>query len=234
MLAQRGIVAPHIMFDLNNPDVASPQDILQWAVRTYGANLAVAVSFGGPSGYVLLDMLAKIDPGARFYYLDTGLLFSETYQHIARVEAHYGIVATPVRPALSVATQAAQYGASLWESEPDRCCNLRKIEPQREFLRGFTAWVSGIRRDQTASRANASVVSWDEKFGLTKISPLATWTEEMVWAYIAAHDVPYNALHDRGYRSIGCATCTVATRLGDAPRSGRWSAFAKTECGLHA
>jgi phosphoadenosine phosphosulfate reductase len=211
-----------------------PYSVLEWAVRTYGANLAVAVSFGGPSGYVLLDMLAQIDRNTNFYYLDTGLLFPETYEHIARVEAHYGIVATPVRPALSVLAQTAKHGASLWETDPDLCCKLRKIEPQREFLRGYTAWVSGIRRDQTAARANTQVVSWDEKFGLTKISPLAAWTEEMVWGYIAAHKVPYNKLHDRGYRSIGCGTCTVATRVADPARAGRWQAFAKTECGLHA
>jgi phosphoadenosine phosphosulfate reductase len=222
------------MFDLNNPEGASAQDILEWAARTYGTNLAVAVSFGGPSGYVLLDMLAQIDRNVHFYYLDTGLLFAETHEHIARVEAHYGIVATPVRPALTVTGQAAHYGSSLWENDPDLCCKLRKIEPQREFLRSYTAWVSGLRRDQTPSRAGAKIVSWDEKFGLTKINPLATWTEDMVWAYIAAHNVPYNELHDRGYRSIGCGTCTVATRLGDPARSGRWKEFAKTECGLHA
>ncbi len=203
-------------------------------MRTYGANLAVATSFGGPSGYVLLDMLAQIDRNVHCYYLDTGLLFKETYEHIARVEAHYGITATPVRPTLSVAGQSEQYGASLWESDPDLCCKLRKIEPQREFLRGFSAWVSGIRRDQTPSRANTKVVSFDEKFGLTKINPLAAWSEEMVWAYIATHNVPYNELHDRGYRSIGCGTCTAATRLRDPARGGRWRDFAKTECGLHA
>lgn len=213
---------------------ASPQQILTWARDEYGSGLAVAVSFGGPSGYVLLDMLAEIDRNVHFYYLDTGMLFPETYAHIAAVEARYGIVATRVAPTLSLEKQANVFGASLWERDPDLCCKLRKVGPQREFLRGYTAWVSGIRRDQSPTRANVPIVSYDASFGLTKINPLANWTEAMVWTYIAAHDVPYNALHDRGFRSIGCSTCTVATKRGESPRAGRWRGFTKTECGIHA
>ena len=213
---------------------ASPQEILRWAVEEYGEGLAVAVSFGGPSGYVLLDMLAGIDRNARFYYLDTGLLFEETYAHIARVEAHYGIVATRVQARLSLSAQEATLGAALWERDPDLCCKLRKLEPQAAFLKDYRAWVSGIRRDQSSQRSHVPIVSRDERFGLIKINPLATWSESMVWTYIAAHNVPYNALHDRGYRSIGCKTCTVATKAAEPARAGRWAGFAKTECGLHA
>lgn len=212
---------------------SAPQEILRWAVERYGGGLAVAVSFGGPSGYVLLDMLASIEPNTTFYYLDTGLLFDETYAHVARVEAHYGIVATRVPAALSLVGQERSFGAALWERDPDLCCKLRKLEPQASFLKDYRAWVSGIRRDQTASRSHVPIISRDDAFGVVKINPLATWSEAMVWTYIGAHNVPYNALHDRGYRSIGCKTCTVATKLADPARAGRWRGIAKTECGLH-
>jgi phosphoadenosine phosphosulfate reductase len=211
----------------------SPQDIIAWALRTFGNRLVVACSFGGPSGMVLLDMVVKHDPSVPVYYLDTGLLFAQTYNHIERVSKHYGIKPLAVQPAQSVTEQAEQYGAALWERDPDLCCSLRKVEPQREFLRQYGAWMTGIRRDQSSTRAHLDVMSWDAKFQLVKINPLASWTEEMVWTYIRAHDVPYNPLHDRGYRSIGCINCTVPVKPDEDPRAGRWAGFAKTECGLH-
>ncbi len=210
---------------------AAPQEVLAWAVREYGPRLVLACSFGGPSGMALLDMLLKIDPSVPIYYLDTDLLFPETYDHIARVARHYGVSPLPVRPERSVYQQALDRGPALWERDPDLCCSLRKVEPQREFLNGYSAWISGIRRDRGAGAV--PVVSWDPTFDLVKINPLATWTEEMVWTYVRAHDVPYNELHDRGYPSIGCTPCTVRVRPGDDARAGRWQGFAKTECGLH-
>ena len=212
---------------------ASPQDVIAWAVGRFRGELALACSFGGPSGLALVDMLAQIDPTVPVYYLDTGLLFAETYAHVEAVAKRYGIRPIAVRPKLSVEEQARQYGAALWERDPDACCGLRKVEPQRDFLQGYSAWISGIRRDQSSSRSRVHVVERD-KFGLIKVNALATWTEEMVWAYVHAHDVPYNPLLERGYRSIGCTHCTLPVAEGEAPRAGRWRGFAKTECGLHA
>jgi phosphoadenosine phosphosulfate reductase len=212
---------------------AAPQEILEWAVRTFGQRVALACSFGGPSGMALLDMLVAIDPQTPVYYLDTDLLFPETYDHIARVARHYGIDPFPVHPERSVYEQSLDHGPALWERDPDLCCDLRKVEPQRRFLTGYSAWISGIRRDRATSPSAVRVLEWDAKFDLVKINPLATWTEEMVWTYVRAHDVPYNPLHDSGYPSIGCTNCTARVKSGDAPRAGRWQGFAKTECGLH-
>jgi phosphoadenosine phosphosulfate reductase len=213
---------------------AAPQDIIAWAVRVFGQRLAVACSFSGPGGLAVLDMLVKIDATIPVYYLDTGLLFPQTYDHITRVSNHYGITPLRVQSRLSLAEQADDAGPNLWERDPDRCCNLRKVRPQAEFLRGYAAWMTGIRRDQSAARTDVPVVGWDKQFGLIKINPLATWTEAMVWTYITTHGVPYNPLHDRGYASIGCVTCTSPVKHGEPLRAGRWSEFAKTECGLHA
>lgn len=211
----------------------SPQDIVTWAVRTFGPRLALACSFGGASGLVLLDMLVGIDASVPIYYLDTGLLFPQTYEHVARVASHYGITPLPVHPQLSLSQQADTYGPRLWERNPDLCCNLRKIEPQHRFLAGYSAWMTGLRRDESATRKSIAVVERDKTFGLVKVNPLAAWTQEMVWAYVRAHDVPYNPLHDCGYPSVGCVTCTVAVGAHEDERAGRWKGFAKTECGLH-
>jgi len=212
---------------------AAPQEILRWAVRTFGRSVALACSFGGPSGMALLDMLMEIDASSPVYYLDTDLLFPETYAHIERVARRYGIEPIAVHADRSVAEQGLDHGIKLWERDPDLCCSLRKVEPQKRFLKSYAAWITGVRRDRATSASELRVVEWDETFGLLKISPLATWTEEMVWTYVRAHDVPYNELHDRGYPSIGCTNCTVSVKAGDPLRAGRWQGFTKTECGLH-
>jgi phosphoadenosine phosphosulfate reductase len=209
-----------------------PQEILAWAASAYRGRLALACSFGGPSGSVLVDMIAKIDEHVPVYYLNTGLLFAETLDLVERVRERYGITARAVKPELSLEAQEDRYGSALWERDPDQCCKLRKVEPQRDYLRGFDAWISGIRRDQGETRKDVPVMGPD-KFGRTKINPLAAWTEEMVWAYIEKHDVPYNVLLKRGYRSIGCTVCTVPIAQHDRLRAGRWKGFNKLECGLH-
>jgi phosphoadenosine phosphosulfate reductase len=167
------------------------------------------------------------------FYLDTEFLFPETYALVERAAQRYGIVPQPLRPALTAAQQAEQEGDRLWERDPDRCCAIRKIEPQRKALAGYGAWITGLRRDQVSTRRSTPVVSWDEKFGLAKIAPLATWTEQQTWNYIVAHDVPTNELHNVGYPSIGCTHCTRPVHMGEDARAGRWSGTAKTECGLH-
>ena len=167
------------------------------------------------------------------FTLDTGLLFPETYELWRALEAKYGITIRGVAPEQSVQEQAAAHGDALWAREPDRCCELRKVVPLTRALAGYGAWVTAIRRDQTPERANAKVVEPDRKFGLIKINPLVAWSHDDVWAHIYANDVPYNALHERGYPSIGCQPCTSPVVPGENLRAGRWRGTHKNECGLH-
>jgi phosphoadenosine phosphosulfate reductase len=211
-----------------------PNETLRWAVDEFFPDLALACSFGGPSGMVLVDMISRIEPRVEIFYLDTDFLFPETYETRDRVIARYGVQPVAYKSELTPEEQARQYGDALWESDPDRCCFLRKIEPNGRALKGKRAWVSGIRRDQATGRRDTPIVQWDEKFGLVKVNPLARWSEADVWAYIMENEVPYNPLHDRSFPSIGCTNCTLAVKPGDDMRAGRWSASEKEECGLHA
>ena len=211
----------------------TPQQILRWAIDEFFPDLALACSFGGPSGMVLVDMIAQIEPRVEVFYLDTDFLFPETYETRDRVIEKYGIRPVAYKSELTPADQASQYGDELWLRDPDLCCDLRKVQPNARALEGKRAWISGIRRDQGVARRETGVVEWDAIFGLVKVLPLVRWTEADVWKYVTQHDVPYNPLNDHGYPSIGCTYCTKAVKPGDDPRSGRWQGFDKTECGLH-
>jgi phosphoadenosine phosphosulfate reductase len=201
--------------------------VLEHVVERFHPRLAVACSFQKESS-VILDLLAGIAPDVRVFTLDTHLLFPETYATWRRVEARYGIrVAVYEGP--SLARQAATHGDRLWARDPDACCGLRKVEPMRRALAGVDAWVSGVRRDQSPTRAATPKLAWDAHHGRWKANPLADWSEGDVWRYLTEHDVPYHPLHDRGYASIGCVHCT---RPGTG-REGRWAGREKTECGLH-
>jgi phosphoadenosine phosphosulfate reductase len=213
-------------------EMASPEDVLRWAIDEFAPDIALATGFGA-EGCVLVSILSAISPGMRIFYLDTDLLFPETYALRDQLEARYGVQFERRATSLSVSDQAAQYGERLWEREPDLCCRLRKVEPLRETLKGMRAWVTAIRRDQSPTRARISMVERDETFGLVKINPLAAWSARDVWNYIAKHDVPYNALHDHGYPSIGCVPCTTPVQIGEVPRAGRWRGTIKSECGIH-
>jgi phosphoadenosine phosphosulfate reductase len=217
----------------NRLDEATPQEILEWAAKEYQPGLALACSFGGPSGMVLLDMIMQVDRTVEVFYLDTDFLFPETYKLRDIAAAKYNFEPVGYMSLLTPRQQAEKYGDELWARDPDACCAIRKVEPNQRALAGKSAWISGIRRDQSNNRADIDIVQWDEKFGLVKINPLASWTESEVWKYIVDNGVPYNELHDRNYPSIGCTHCTKAVRPGDDPRSGRWQGFDKTECGLH-
>jgi phosphoadenosine phosphosulfate reductase len=212
---------------------AAPSEIVDWAIRTFGDGLGLASSFGGVSGMALLDMAVKIDPSVRVFYVDTDFLFPETYQTRDKAMRRYGITPLGYRPKLTPEEQAAQYGDRLWERDPDLCCELRKVEPNRRAVEGLDAWIAGLRRDQSATRSNVQPVMWDAKFGLFKICPLWNWTEEQVWEYIGKERVAVNPLHVEGYPSIGCTHCTRRVAEGEDLRAGRWSGAVKTECGLH-
>ena len=212
-----------------------PHDVLAAAIERYAPKIVLACSFGAED-VVLVDMVHRLDSSVPLFYLDTDFLFPETYQTRDRVIEHYGLKPAQVVQVKSLLTpeqQAAQYGPALWSSEPDRCCQLRKVEPLTRVLKGFDAWITGIRRDQAPTRAHAGLIEWDGKFDLVKVNPLARWTWSDVWTYIKLNEVPYNPLHDRDYPSIGCTYCTAPVAPGEDPRAGRWKHFAKTECGLH-
>lgn len=211
----------------------SPEQVLSWAFRSFGNRVAISSAFG-VEGMVLIDIASHVRKDFRLFTVDTEFLFPETYTLMDKLEERYEIRIERVFPLLSPEIQESVHGAALWTRDPDQCCNLRKVEPLRRKLRELDAWITSIRRDQTIARADARKIEWDEKFGLVKINPIADWTAKQVWRYVHDHQVPYNALHDQGYPSIGCTHCTRAIRAGEDARAGRWPGFAKTECGLHA
>ena len=211
---------------------ATPQEIIRWAVERYFPKLTMATAFG-PEGCVIIHMLSEIERRTPVFNLDTGYQFKETLELRDRIARRYGIEVELKQAATTVAEYEAQHGGPLYKSNPDQCCFDRKITVLRQAAIGMNAWMSGIRRDQSPDRAKAPIVGWDKKFGLVKISPLANWTKKDVWSLITAEDIPYNPLHDQGYTSIGCWPCTRAVMFGEDERAGRWSGFAKTECGLH-
>jgi phosphoadenosine phosphosulfate reductase len=212
---------------------ATPQRILSYAFAEFGDGVAIATGFGA-EGAALIDMAVKINPQPNIFFLDTGFLFPETYELRRRLQDRYGIEIRAVQTAITPEAQDETFGPQLWSRDPDLCCRLRKLEPLREALKDVDAWITAIRRDQTPARAAARAAEWDYRWQRVKINPLVGWTKREVWDYIAAHEVPYNPLHDAGYPSIGCTHCTRAVRAGESERAGRWSGRAKTECGLHA
>lgn len=213
-------------------EVQSSEDVLRWAHTRFGSDVALATGFGA-EGCVLVQMLSEIDRDARMFYLDTDLLFPETYALIGELQTRYGVRFERRSSRWSLNAQAAMHGDRLWERYPDSCCELRKVEPLREVLSGLQAWITAIRREQSPARANARVVERDRKFGLLKINPLAGWSRRDVWRYIKQQNIPFNPLYDLGYRSIGCQPCTTLVQLGEDERAGRWRGTGKAECGLH-
>lgn len=211
----------------------APEQIIQWAFDSFGSHVAISSAFGA-AGMAVIDMTARLR-GTDFclFTLDTQFLFPETHHLMQRIEQRYGVAIERVYAAQSPEEQERQYGQALWSRDPDLCCNLRKVEPLRQKLNQLAAWITSIRRDQTASRASARKIEWDARFGLIKINPLADWSDKQVWRYIHDHEVPYNPLHDQDYPSIGCMHCTRPVMSGEDQRSGRWAGFAKQECGLH-
>lgn len=218
---------------------ATPEEVLRWAVDAFHPRLALASSFGAED-VVLIDMLAKSHPRARVITLDTGRLPQATYEVMEAIRVRYGLGVEVYFPeAADVEAMVNEHGPNpFYRSVELRklCCGIRKVEPLRRALGGLSAWISGLRREQAATRAHIGKVELDgEHGGILKINPLADWTSAQVWDYIRANDVPYNALHDRGYRSIGCTPCTRAVQPGEDPRAGRWwwEQGADKECGLH-
>jgi phosphoadenosine phosphosulfate reductase len=212
-------------------DGASAEELLRWTDETFGGDYVVASNM---QDAVLVAMAAKVRPGVDVLFLDTGYHFAETIGTRDAVEAVYGVHVVNVTPEKTVAEQDQLLGKDLFASDAAACCRMRKVEPLGKALKGYSAWVTGIRRVEAPTRANAPLISFDKAFGLVKINPIAAWSDEEMEAYIDANDVLVNPLVHEGYPSIGCLPCTAKPVEGADPRSGRWAGQSKTECGLHA
>lgn len=213
------------------------EKVLHWASERFGQRAAIGTSFQG-AGLVMMH-LAK-QTGLRFpvFTLDTGLLFPETLELKKRLEDFFGYAIEPLYPDLTVEQQATANGPELWKRDPDLCCTMRKVLPLQSKLGELDCWITGLRREQSQTRANIGIVEmyqFDEASGrdIVKLNPMANWSRDAVWKYIRDHNIPYNPLHDQGYRSIGCRPCTSQAGNGDGERAGRWIGFNKVECGIH-
>ncbi|MCL7747137.1 phosphoadenylyl-sulfate reductase [Halalkalibacter alkaliphilus] len=208
-------------------------EVLKWAYEKFGDKLVYSCSFG-VEGMVLIDLISKVKKDATILFLDTDFHFKETYVLIEKVKKRYPTLNIELaKPEVTPEEQAKQHGDRLWERDPDACCNIRKMIPLERELSRYDAWISGLRREQSPTRANTQFVNQDNRFKSIKICPLIHWTEEEIWMYVKLHQLEYNELHDRNYPSIGCEYCTKPVAEGEDPRSGRWANSEKTECGLH-
>jgi phosphoadenosine phosphosulfate reductase len=196
--------------------------VIEWAAERFGDRLVLAASF---QDCVLIDLMAKAAPGVEVVFLDTQYHFAETLWFVEQVRAKYDLNLTVMRPKATL--------DDLWHSDPDQCCRVRKVEPLERALRGKAAWMTGLRRDEGATRAATPIVTYDVGRGLVKVNPLATWSDVDVRGYIRDHNLPVHPLAERGYTSIGCWPCTRPVTDGEDTRAGRWAGSDKTECGLH-
>lgn len=207
-------------------------EVLKWCFEEFGNKIVLGTAFG-LSGVILIHKIAMLKLPIKVFTLDTGLLFKETYELWNKLESEYGVEIETVTPILTLEGQAQLYESKLWEKDPDQCCYLRKVLPLKKYLMNKNGWITGLRRSQTATRKNISIVEWDTENRVIKINPLAHWSIEKVWDYIQKHSLPYNPLHDEGYPSIGCFPCTSKATSVEDERSGRWANLDKTECGIH-
>jgi phosphoadenosine phosphosulfate reductase len=195
--------------------------VIRWAVETFGDSIALAASF---EDIVLIDLATKVAPGIEVVFLDTEAHFPETLSFVEEVRARYGLNLTVTKPG----PEAAAHPCGT-----EQCCQFRKVEPLRRALAGRRAWLTSLKRTDGPTRADAPIVGWDAAFGLVKVNPLVTWTDDDIASYLADHGLPVHPLVPQGYRSIGCAPTTRPVGEGEDPRSGRWSGLDKSECGLH-
>jgi phosphoadenosine phosphosulfate reductase len=205
-------------------EALSAEELLRWAHGEFGSRMCLTCSWQRQSS-VLVHMVSELGLGVDVIELDTQVLFPETYATRDRLVERYGLTLKSFRP--------IDPPHRLWETDPDRCCGIRKVEPLERALRGYDAWITGIRRGQSTTRANAQKVEWSERYGVWKIQPLVDWDAKRVDAYAVVNEIPVNPLHDQGYPSIGCVPCTRPVREGEDERAGRWSGSGKLECGIH-
>jgi phosphoadenosine phosphosulfate reductase len=215
----------------NIPDpVEQALAVLRWAGETFGDRFALTSSMADG---LLAQLAGRAVPGVHVIFLDTGYHFAETIGTRDWITGVLPVTLVNVQPPATVAQQDEEHGPRLYERDPDLCCSLRKVQPLARTLAGYAAWGSGIRRDESPSRAGTRLVDWDAKRGMVKINPIAAWTQSDVDAYVTEHQVPVNPLFEIGYASIGCAPCTRPVAPGEDARAGRWAGKNKIECGLH-
>ena len=223
------------MVDIKFSNDTPPSEILSWSIEKYYPRIAIASSFS-VEDIVLIDMATQIQPNIRIFYINTGFQFKETDNVKEALKKKLNLNLIEYSPLLSIEEQTLKYGPKLYDRNPDVCCKLRKVEPIRRALQEVDAWITGLRRDQATTRQKLEVVELDYKGDgkpLTKINPLTYWTKKEVWNYIQNNKLPYNALYDQGYMSIGCKPCTRPVQQGEDERTGRWTGKGKTECGIH-
>jgi phosphoadenosine phosphosulfate reductase len=213
------------------------EEILAWAWARYGKRAAIGTSFQG-AGLVMTHLAKRSQIPLPVFTLDTGLLFPETVALKKRLEDFFGFAIEALVPDLTIEEQADINGPELWKRNPDLCCTIRKVLPLRDKLCDLDCWLTGVRREQSASRAGVGILElyvFDAASGrdIVKLNPMANWTRAEVWNYLREHKIPYNPLQDQGYRSIGCEPCTHRTANGENERAGRWTGFNKVECGIH-
>ena len=204
--------------------------VLTWAGEAFGDGFAITSSMADG---LLAHLASTAVPGVHVVFLNTGYHFAETIGTRDWIAGTLTITLVDVSPPQTVAEQDAEHGPALHDRDPDLCCSLRKVQPLATTLAGYSAWGSGVRRDEAPTRAGTRLVDWDAKRGMVKVNPIAAWTQDDVDAYIARHQVPVNPLFELGYGSIGCAPCTRPVQPGEDPRAGRWAGRGKTECGIH-
>lgn len=215
----------------SNMESETPQQIITWAVETFSPQISVSSSFQAQS-VPLLHMVSRIDPEILVFFLDTGLHFWETLMFRERLQREFGLHIQNLYLDKQWKNFIERFGRKLYDQDPDLCCYIRKVQPMQKAMQTVRAWISGIRRDQTANRHNAKILEL-ERDGLLKINPLLNWTRQDVQNYTLEHNLPIHPLFEKGYRSIGCKPCTRAVRQDEDERAGRWSGKGKTECGLH-
>jgi phosphoadenosine phosphosulfate reductase len=233
----RTLLSDHEIADLNlGFEEAQPSDILAWALEKSGLEeIAIASAFQ-TEGTVVIHMATQIRPDVPILFLETGFQFAETLAFKQQLTERLGLNVRDLVGEYSVDRQEAEFGARLFESNPEMCCEINKVRPMFEALRGLDAWITSVRRDSSPTRASTPIV---ERYDLepdrpiVKINPMATWTKPQVWRYLKEHDLPHNPLYDLGYSSIGCAPCTRLRFVGEPERAGRWAGIAKWECGIH-
>lgn len=238
MSLQPDELSPAEIHDLAERFETAPlEEILGWAAQRFGSRAAIGTSFQG-AGLVMIHHAVQAGLGMPVFTLDTQLLFPETYDLKRRLEDFFQLEIEGLLPEQTPAEQALELGPELWKTRPDTCCILRKVEPLKRKFEQLAVWITGLRRQQSETREKTRILElyhFDvlrDRY-ILKMNPMANWSREAVWDYIKKHQIPYNVLHDRGYRSIGCWPCTRPTDAGENERAGRWTGFDKSECGIH-
>jgi len=215
----------------------SLDELLCWCWNYFGDKAAIGTSFQG-SGLVIIDHAIRNGCNFPIFTIDTGLLFPETLELKKKLEDFWNVKIQSVHPEQTIEEQKKTMGPELWKTNPDSCCQMRKVLPLQSRLSSLDVWITGLRRGQSDQRKSTNVLEMYEfdklrESYIFKLNPMVNWSREKVWSYIKDHKIPYNTLHDKGYRSIGCWPCTKAISDGQDERAGRWEGFNKTECGIH-